>query len=439
MAGGGEWLTQNKTRPGTYTNVRSEPKPLGAIGDRGIATMALELPWGDSQTIIEITAGENVLNKLGFDITRNEVLLVREALKRAKTLKLWRLNKGTPAKATLGTVTITALHGGTRGNDIRIVVEEDVDEAGTFIVSTFLEGSEVDRQRVKDAKELQENPFVSFAGTGALEVTVGIPLKDGSNGTATNEDHMKYLEQVELQEFNTIGLISENPILKSVYVSFVKRLYADEGKYVQLVLADYSLADTDRVISVKNGVILSDGTKLSNIQAVAWVMGATAGALLNQSLTYQRYDDAVDVNPRYTNSQIIEAIKKGEFVFTFTKGKAVVEYDINSFTNYSPEKRQHFSKNRVIRTLDSIANDSKRIFEDFYLGKVDNDDDGRNLYRKEVIKYLDTMQEIRAIQNFNAQTDIKVVEGEQVDGVYAAMWVQPVDSMEKLYLNVRVK
>ncbi|MCZ0829140.1 phage tail sheath protein, partial [Brevibacillus laterosporus] len=107
MAGGGEWLTQNKDRPGTYTNVKSEPKPLGAIGDRGIATMALELPWGDSQTIIEITAGENILNKLGFDITRDEVLLVREALKRAKTLKLWRLNKRTPAKATLGTVTIT--------------------------------------------------------------------------------------------------------------------------------------------------------------------------------------------------------------------------------------------------------------------------------------------------------------------------------------------
>ena len=69
-------------------------------------------------------------------------------------------------------------------------------------------------------------------------------------------------------------------------------------------------------------------------------------------------------------SEIIEALKAGHLVFTARGGKAVIEKDQNTLTSFSPEKGKAFSKNRVIRVLDMLAEDVQRIFEDYYLGKA---------------------------------------------------------------------
>lgn len=73
-----------------------------------------------------------------------------------------------------------------------------------------------------------------------------------------------------------MGLVSQDNTLKALYSSFVRRLRDTEGKKVQAVLSDYATAGHEGVISVKNGVVLSDGTAINNIHAVAWVAGATA-------------------------------------------------------------------------------------------------------------------------------------------------------------------
>ena len=436
---GGTWTSQNKVRPGVYVNFASEPKSLGTVGDRGIVTLALALPWAAAKEIITIQAGEKLQDRLGYDITAPELLLVREALKRAKTLLLYRLNVGTKATANHTGLTVTALHGGVRGNDITIIIQRNMDDETEFDVRTLVNGVEVDLQTVGNIAGLKANSWVTFSGTGALEETVALPLTGGANGTVTNQDHTDYLAAVEVHEFNTIGLAASDPTLKSLYTSFVKRLRDEEGFKIQLVVENYPTADYEGVISVKNGVVLSDGTTLTAAQAVAWVAGATAGAKINESLTYQAYDDAIDASPRYANSQIVAALKAGEFVFTPNNGRALVEQDINTLTGFTTNKGRQFAKNRVIRVLDGINNDFRRIFEAFYIGKVDNDEDGRNLLKNEYNSYLGTLQGIAAIQNFDAQRDVVVLPGNESDSVYVETNVQPVDSVEKIYMKVQVR
>jgi len=436
---GGTWVTQNKVRPGPYINFVSEGKPLGVVGDRGIVAMPLALSWGEQSKIIELQAGDDVSLSLGYDITAPQVLLVREAMKRAKTLLLYRLNNGTKATATASSLIVTAKYGGVRGNDLSIVIQANIDDSSLFDVKTLLEGREMDLQTVDGPSGLKANDWVVFSGEGALAPTAGVPLTGGTDGTATNQDHLDFLAAAELYDFNTIALPSNDMTLKSVYVAFVRRLREDEGKKVQVVLENYPGADYEGVFSVKNGVLLSDGTTLTAAQATAWVAGATAGAQLNQSLTFQAYDDAVDAVPRYTNSQIEKAIIAGEFVFVPNNGRAIVEQDINSFTSFVPKKGKEFSKNRVIRVLDGINNDFKKIFETFYIGKVDNNDDGRNLLRNECNTYMNTLQGINAIQNFDPSTDVIVLPGHDSDSVYSEVNVQPVDAIEKVYMEVKVK
>ena len=80
------------------------------------------------------------------------------------------------------------------------------------------------------------------------------------------------------------------------------------------------------------------------MKAVAWVTGATAAAAVNESLTYAAYDEAVDTDVRLSHTEIEAALTNGEFLFSYSGGKAVVEQDINSFTSIEPAKARHFSK-----------------------------------------------------------------------------------------------
>jgi hypothetical protein len=45
---------------------------------------------------------------------------------------------------------------------------------------------------------------------------------------------------------------------------------------------------------------------------------------------------------------------------------------------------------------------------------------------------------MRAIQNFDSTEDIDVLPGNEVDEVIVKLIIQPVDSMEKMYMTVMV-
>lgn len=436
---GGTWVAQNKVRPGVYIDIYSQAKPLSTVGERGTTTMALALSWGAPKMIQTIYAGDNLFDVLGYDITAPQLLLVREALKRVKTLLLYRLNAGTKATAILGSLTATAKYGGLRGNDIKVIIQANLDDNTKFDVKTTVSDEEVDSQTVADIAGLVSNIWVDFSGAGSLAVNAGVALTGGADGSGTNQDHTEYLAAAELYDFNTMALVSTDATLKSVYVSFAKRLRDGEGRKIQLVVENYPTADFEGVISVKNGVALTDGTTLTAEQATAWVAAATAGAEANQSLTYRAYDDALDAVPRYSGPQIEAALLNGEFVFVHNGGKAIVEQDINTFTSFTPTKGKQFSKNRPIRVMDGLANDWKAVYETYYIGKVDNNDDGRNLFRKDCIKLAEDYQGMGAIQNFDAQTDILVSQGVDSDAVYVEAYIQTVDSIEKVYMKAQVR
>ena len=438
---GGNWTSPNKGRPGVYINFKSEAKAAGSMGERGIVSLPLPLSWGPAKQVIAVEAGDDTFARLGYPMTAPQLLPVREALKRARTVLLYRLNTGTQATGTDGgNLTVKAKYGGVRGNDIKIVISANVDDPSLFDVQTLVDGSEVDYQEaVRQIEDLRDNDWVTWSGSGELAPSAGIPLSGGADGDVTAQDYLDYLEAIEVQDFHTIGLMSTDASVKGVFAAFAKRLRDEEGKKIQVVMENYPEADHEGVISVKNGVVLADGTTLSAAQAVAWVAGATAGAAPNESLTCTAYDGAVDASPRYTNSQIVAALQNGEFVFTATGGRAVVEQDINTLKTFTPEKGKAFSKNRVLRALDGLANDYLRVFSARYIGKVPNNADGRNLFKSECVNITTQYQNIGAVQNFDPQTDIEVLPGADTDSVVVNQWVQPVDSIEKIYMTVTVR
>ena len=141
-----------------------------------------------------------------------------------------------------------------------------------------------------------------------------------------------------------------------------------------------------------------------------------------------------------TNADIIDAINTGKLVLSKRRdGAIVIEYDVNSFTSLTAKKGKVFTKGRPVRVMDNIANDIKLLWDKSYIGKVSNDDIGREIFKGDLIKYFRDLEKIEAIQNFDSETDIEVIQGDDIDAVVVNCWVQPVDSMEKLYMTVNVE
>ncbi|MGL9971566.1 phage tail sheath family protein [Enterococcus sp. DIV1420a] len=432
---GGTWEKQDKVRPGAYINIATNGtiSPVGPV--KGIVALPLELDFGPEKKVVKIQS-EDDLTAWGYDLTNPQLLLIKEALKRAQLVLAYRVNSGGKATITAGTsIAITANSSGIRGNDIQITAKASVDQSGFYEVTTFLAGRKIDQQTVKAVTDLKANQLVSFTGEGAV-TTFSVELAGGTTSVATGQDYADFFKEIQLFDFNTLALPVKDETIKATGVAFMKRLREEEGKKSQIVVAGYS-ADHESVINVKNGVILANGTTLSAEQATAWVAGATAGAGVAQSLTYTKYEEAVTVTQRFLNSEIIAALQNGEFIFTEKRGEVVVEQDINSLHSFTPEKEALFAKNRVLRILDDIANNTKQTFEDIFLGKTTTDQDGLELFKANRIAYFDALQAAGAITNFKAE-DITVAPGEIRDAIVLNVAVQPVDAMEKLYVTVQV-
>lgn len=434
---GGTWTAQNKARPGIYINAAAKQAVSSSTGVRGTLTMPLALSWGAGQTLFQINAGENVFSLLGYDA--ESILLLREALKHAKTVLLYRVNGGgIKASVTADGLIATARYAGVRGNDISVAIAADPDEEGKFNVVTYVDGMETDVQEISALEELKGNDFVSFSGTGTPAVTAGVSLTGGTDGMAAAADYAAYLAVAAGIDFDVMAVPTDDGAVKALCAAFARNMRETEGKKIQMVLPDYAGANYEGIISVQNGVVLSDGTIIDKVKAVAWVGGAEAGAEAAKSLTYTEYDGAVSVDTVYTNTEIEDALKAGQLLFADSYGRVVVEQDINTLVTYGESKSASLSKNRVIRTLDGFCNELKRACSLHYIGKIGNDLDGRNTVRAYAIKLASAYQNAGALQNFDAQNDISVSAGASIDEMTLTIALQPVDSVEKIYATVMV-
>ena len=341
------------------------------------------------------------------------------------------------ATATLGNLTATAKYVGTFGNRLSVVITAGA--SSNFIVQTLLDGQAVDSQVVSAISGLVANDYVVWSGTGALAVNTGVALTGGTNGEASLSNYSAFLDALELEQFNIVIYDGESQSIKDAYIDFVKRLSNNEGSKCQAVISGSTPnPDNECVINCyPQALTLSDGSQLSASEMTWWVGGAEAGANVNESLTYVTHPNAVDFQPKLNSAAQDAAITAGQIAFISNKGNVQVLTDINSFRTYAVEKGKAFSKNRVVRTVFGLCNDIYDVFSQNFIGAVSNDEEGRKSLKAEIIGLMNRYQGIRALQNVEAD-DVTVLKGVDSDAVVIEIYCQPVDSIEKIYVNITI-
>lgn len=456
---GGTWSAQNKVRPGAYINFKAVNNGGATIGSRGVMTMPVAMSWGPVKGIIELYSSDltdgKSLAKVGCTATDSESLIYRAALSNCQKAYIYRLDVGgVKATATIGDLTAVAKYPGTLGNAISVVIAENTVDTTRWDVVTLLNGAEKDRQTIlktATVTDLESNDWVDWTGEGVLKANAGTTLVGGTNGTVSASTYSAddgYFAAVKALSWNVMAIPQTedvaSDIVKSAVVELIQELRENRGKKVQAVLYNKE-CNYEGIISVKQGYNTLVETVTPEM-FTAYVAGLTAGSEINESNTYKVIDDAVGivypegVTP-YDDAAIVELLQKGQFILTTRQdGSVVIEKDINTLHAPYPsaDVNYSFTKNRVIRTLDGINNDIKKLFEETFIGKVDNNEDGRNIFKSSVISLITTMQEMNAVTEFDSATDIEVLAGNEIDSVVVNLAVKPVDSMEKLYMTVYV-
>ena len=458
---GGTYTDYNKTLPGVYIRYKTKPDLSAQVGERGIVAIARQLNWGVEGAFTVISDLTKLQSLVGFDITSDDALFIREITRGtdftegASKILLYRLKEtgNSPASLTIGNLTATAKNKGSYGNNIAIVINPDTaskyegDDGAVnyaiYTVETYYNTSLVDTQTIgtdKDSpakiEDLVENDFVKFTGTGELEAAVATNLTGGADGNITSTAHSDFLSALAKQDFTVVIYDGDDDVIKSVYAGFVKRMSEEEGKYCVAVMGDYVTPNNEYCISIKNGFVLETGELITPQKATWWLGGAEAGANYNESLTYHNHPAAVELSEEYENTEIKELIAKGHIVLMRQDDAIKIVTDINTFTSFTPTKSRAISKNRVMRTIFQICNDLYSNISKTYIGKIDVNADGVNMIKGFTIGYLEGLQANRALKNFTKE-DVDVAEFE-IDSMKMGLYLQPIDSLEKLYVEILI-
>lgn len=430
MLGGGTFGSQNKKLPGSYINFISASRATAATSDRGVAAMALNLDWGPDEEIFKVTSEDfinNTLKIFGYAYSDEKLKGLRDLFLNIKTLYAYRLNSGEKATCKYG----TARYSGIRGNDITIIIAKNVDDDNKYDVTTVIGTKTVDTQIVSKTSELQDNDYVVFDKDAVLEVTAGTKLEGGTNGENVGEAHQEFLGKLEAYSFNAVGCESNDESVSSLYATFVKRMRENVGTKCQAVVFNNE-ADYEGVVNVVNS------TKESETGLIYWVTGIIAACEINQSNTNKTYNGEYTINVDYTQTELEDAIDSGKFMLHKVGDEVRVLKDINSLVSTNTEKGDDFKSNQTIRVIDQVATDVALVFNNKYIGKIQNNEAGRVSLWNDIVTLFKNYQSAQAIENFNSE-DITVEAGNDKQSVVINTSVEPINAMEKLYMSVVVE
>ena len=433
-----------KQRPGVYVNVKSRKNQNATVGQTGTVLIPFVTHnYGPIGQLIRVSADspDDFYESLGYavgDVSNENMILVREALKNAANVIVYIIKTGTQATGTGGGLTATAKYGGTRGNSLSFAVTANATETTKFDITVSLDGEVVSQHKLIadiDGAIAIDDPWVDFSAAGeeaTLAAVAGVNLSGATAATAANSDVTGFLDSIENVGFDVILFPSIVADLQTAFVEKVKYLNETVGKNIIGVVANKA-ADYYGIINVTNSVKTSDGISLTVPQAAAWVAGATAAASCTDSLTWKPYDGAVEVINVKGYEAGETANKSGEFFFSYNDGVVIVDDDINSLVNVGDDQDESYKNNRVIRTISEIT---KSIKTEYAPGKFSNIENNWKIMEQHGLAILNHYMDIGAIKNVeddDFKIDRQLSSG---DSVYIVLQIQPVDSAEKLYVTI---
>ncbi|BBI31452.1 phage tail sheath family protein [Cohnella abietis] len=482
MAGGTWSSTDKPVLPGFYMAFRAAASAAIQSGSRGVVIAPVHSHWGPVKQFVEITREADIAEVF----TRSEAsganaysTLKLALLGGARKVIAYRLADGNEKAATItlsdtGTTPVNVLkldakYPGARGNAFKVTVQVNPVDAGKKDLKLF-EGTTLLRTITFTGASIQAaaaeingdsgNEWIVATkvaeGNGILTNVSGISLAGGDSGIAgiVNANYAAALTDFETQEFNVLYLDGvSDPALQASVVSWTNRI-REEGKGVIAVLGGSSTDDvasdavskatlrstifnSEGIVNVGTGAKLGD-ISYSSAQLTAYVAGLIAGQGLNESTTYAP-SPFEDVTRRWSRSEQEQAARNGVFLLIHDGRQVKALRGINSLVALPEGKTNSWKKIRTIRVMDSINSDLQRTAEDFYIGKVNNSEEGRLALIGACKQYLQSLAQAGIIETegYDVYSDPDFTP--EPDQVFLKWEARLTDVMEQIFSTFIVR
>ena len=132
-------------------------------------------------------------------------------------------------------------------------------------------------------------------------------------------------------------------------------------------------------------------------------------------------------------------MKAGKFMLHSVNGTVRVLEDINTLVTLTAEKGEIFQSNQTVRVCDQIANDVAVLFNTRYVGIVPNDASGRATLWNDIVKLIQQLETLRAVEDFDPDT-VSVDIGDRKGSVLLTIdGLNIVNAMSQLYMSVIIQ
>ncbi len=484
MAGGSWSTTDIPVLPGLYMNFKAAAIAAISNGSRGTVAIPVRANWGPVGAFVEITGVDGIKDAFGYTYDSNGATaytsLYLALLGQPTKLLAYRLASSAAAVATstlVDTATtpasvlrLDAKYKGARGNDFKVTVQTNAADSskkdinlyeGTTLLYTFTFTSGTIAAAVSAINNDNSNTWITATklaeGTGIIANVTSKVFASGDSGISgvVASDYSNFLTALETRTFNVLSLdgVTDNAI-QTLAASWVKRV-RDEGMGVIGVMGGSAADDTasnavalavarstgynhEGIVNVGTGVTLS-GASYNSAQTACFVAGQIAGKALNESSTYAEtpFDD---VTRRWTKSEQEAAINGGVFILVNNNGLVRPLKGINSLVTLGATQNKQWKKIRTIRVMDAINSDLQSTAETSYIGKINNNEEGRASLIGAFKEYMETLALDGVIEttdwnvildpNYYGPTKTKDPDNDQV----FVKWIAVItDSVEQIF------
>lgn len=251
-------------------------------------------------------------------------------------------------------------------------------------------------------------------------------------GEAIVTNYTNFLKAIQAYPVNVVVCNSESVDVIEDFVEFVKDLRDNHGVKIQVVVPYVEgmvEPNYEGVVCVRDNATL-----------VYWVGGACAGCAINASLTNKIYNGELELSITHSQTELVSLLESGYFVFHKVSDEYRVLEDVNTLTSTTDNNVDVniMKYNQSVRIADQIATDSAIIFNNEFLGKVQNNADGRVSLWNRIVDNRKELERLGAIENYDSK-DTTVSMGDSKRAVVINDKVTIVNAMSQLYLTVVVQ
>lgn len=280
---------------------------------------------------------------------------------------------------------------------------------------------------------------IEFALQGGAKKVIAytLPFIDGTTVTEASayEEARNVLEAYPFNVFVLDGYVSEQEQVNTV--TWVQHMRS-EGKHVFFVTGGTDLDDQDHVIgntrtttllddyvvNLINGVTI-EGMDFASSDFAPFVAGIIVGKPLTDTLTYDVLP-VQDVTTRLKNSDIKESLNAGSLIFFHDGEKVKIEKGITASGK----------KVKSIKTRHAIATDLRKLAEDTFIGKIDNNEDGQKSLISANKAYLERLESDKVLTNIEVILDPNIES--TGDAVFLQVAYDDIESVERVFLSINL-